>query len=269
MTLKKLKYLLTQSGVFSGGILAHHYVSKYLDSLDEKIINWTIASRTEAESDLGLTKVGQTVILTITRNIENKGQTELQDAQKKAVETSCRTVSAELSDKVNNEIPDVRQTITSLITVETETHTQSQTTEWVRPQVRGQTAESFCQTSMENVGQKTISDLIGGKSNFVSDCQTLNAIYEYLDSLSLLKESSLLHLVFFSLILLTLFSIIGILLSNEIIKYFKIEDKYPSISTFLKIRSKYQKYYLLWNVFTLFVICIMGIGINLLVFINE
>ena len=204
MTLKKLKNLLTQSGIFSGGILAHHYGSKYLNSLD---------------------------------------------------------------DKVKNEIQDVIQTITSLTTVETET--QSKTTEWVRPQVRGQTAESFCHTSMGNVGQKIISDLIGGKSNFVSDCQTLNAIYEYLDSLSLLKESSLLHLVFFSLILLTLFSIIGILLSNEIIKYFKIEDKYPSISTFLKIRSKYQKYYLLWNVFTLFVICIMGIGINLLVFINE
>ena len=88
-------------------------------------------------------------------------------------------------------------------------------------------------------------------------------IYDYLDSLTLLEESSLLHIFMFSIILLIL---TGTLLSNEIIKYFNIEDKYPSISTFLKIRSKYQRYYLIWNVFSLFIICIMGIGVNLMIF---
>ena len=89
-------------------------------------------------------------------------------------------------------------------------------------------------------------------------------IYDYLDSLTLLEESSLLHIFMFSIILLIL---TGTLLSNEIIKYFNIEDKYPSISTFLKIRSKYQRYYLIWNVFSLFIICIMGIGVNLMIFV--
>ena len=88
-------------------------------------------------------------------------------------------------------------------------------------------------------------------------------IYDYLDSLTLLEESSLLHIFMFLIILLIL---TGTLLSNEIIKYFNIEDKYPSISTFLKIRSKYQRYYLIWNVFSLFIICIMGIGVNLMIF---
>ena len=92
-------------------------------------------------------------------------------------------------------------------------------------------------------------------------------IYDYLDSLTLLEESSLLHIFMFSIIFLILTGIIGTLLSNEIIKYFNIEDKYPSISTFLKIRSKYQRYYLIWNVFSLFIICIMCIGVNLMIFV--
>ena len=89
-------------------------------------------------------------------------------------------------------------------------------------------------------------------------------IYDYLDSLTLIEESSLMLIFMFSIILLIL---TGTLLSNEIIKYFNIEDKYPSISTFLKIRSKYQRYYLIWNVFSLFIICIMGIGVNLMIFV--
>ena len=44
-------------------------------------------------------------------------------------------------------------------------------------------------------------------------------IYDYLDSLTLLEESSLLHIFIFSIILLIL---TGTLLSNEIIKYFNI-----------------------------------------------
>ena len=80
-------------------------------------------------------------------------------------------------------------------------------------------------------------------------------IYDYLDSLTLLEESSLLHIFMFSIILLILTGIIGTLLSNEIIKYFDLENKYPSLHTFLKIRSKLQRYYLIWNTVILFVLC--------------
>ena len=92
-------------------------------------------------------------------------------------------------------------------------------------------------------------------------------IYDYLDSLTLLEESSLLHIFMFSIILLILTGIIGTLLGNEIIKYFNIEDKYPSISTFLKIRSKYQRYYLIWCLLKLFLLSFVIIIFNLIIFL--
>ena len=58
----------------------------------------------------------------------------------------------------------------------------------------------------------------------------LNDIYSYLDSISLMKEHALLHLMLLSALLLTLFNILAVLFGNEIIKYFNIENKYPFLS---------------------------------------
>ena len=92
-------------------------------------------------------------------------------------------------------------------------------------------------------------------------------IYDYLDSLTLLEESSLLHIFMFSIILLILTGIIGTFLSNEIIKYFDLENKFPSISGFLKLRAKFQKYYLSWNIFFLLILIIAAILLNIFIFI--
>lgn len=109
----------------------------------------------------------------------------------------------------------------------------------------------------------------GGKdgNNLVSDIgDFINQIYNYLDSLTLLEESAFLHLIIFMILLLTVFNILGIFFGNEIIKYFDLENKYPKLYTFFKVRAMFQRYYLMWNIFVLFVVCIVGICINLLVF---
>lgn len=94
----------------------------------------------------------------------------------------------------------------------------------------------------------------------------LNNLYDYLNSLTLMQESAIYHIfVFISLILIN-FNILGILFGNEIINYFNLEKKFPSLYIFFFLRSKFNRYYLIWNVSLLFVICFASIYINLLVF---
>nr|WVH38266.1 hypothetical protein [Trametes maxima] len=75
---------------------------------------------------------------------------------------------------------------------------------------------------------KFISDF-----NFLGNFD-LNKFYSYLDTLSLHQEGALFNIIVLLVILLTVFSIIGVFFGNEIIKYFDLENKYPRLNTFLK-----------------------------------
>ena len=125
--------------------------------------------------------------------------------------------------------------------------------------------ESYTNEHFKLLGE--IQNLI---NNFISDFILnfdLKVIYNYLDSLTLHQEGALFHIIIFSTILVTIFNILGIFFGNEIIKYFNIENKFPSLSNFFKLRAKLQRYYLMWNITILFVLCIGALGINILVFI--
>lgn len=95
-----------------------------------------------------------------------------------------------------------------------------------------------------NTVTEIIEKFSNGKNNFISDLN-LQGLYDFLDSLTLLEESAFLHIFIFIFILLCLFNIIFIFFGNEIIKYFKFEEKYPRLEFILQIRSKFQRYYLM------------------------
>jgi hypothetical protein len=101
------------------------------------------------------------------------------------------------------------------------------------------------------------NSLFGGLDNF----------YNYLNSLNLLELSALFNILVLILICLLVTNIIIVLLSNKIIDYFKLEEKYPKISNLLKLRIKFQNYYLVLNFSSLIIIVIAAIIINALVLI--
>ncbi len=101
------------------------------------------------------------------------------------------------------------------------------------------------------------------KNKFLSDFTGLN---DYLNSLSLLEVSALFHILGSLLILITAFNILSVFFSNEIIKFFNLESKYPKLAKFFQLRRLFQKYYLLWNISILFITCIATICIDMLVF---
>jgi hypothetical protein len=72
----------------------------------------------------------------------------------------------------------------------------------------------------------------------------LKFFYEYLNSLSLWELSALYHLIELVVIAILTFNVLSAVLGNEIIKYFKLEESFPKLSAFLRLRLKFQKYYL-------------------------
>lgn len=115
---------------------------------------------------------------------------------------------------------------------------------------------------VEKIINKYISN--DGTNKFLPD---FNVLYEYLDTLSLLQVSAFLHIIIFLILILTLVNIVASLFGNEIIKFFNLENKYPKLDKFFKLRAQFQKYYLMWNVSLMFIVCICSIGINLIVLI--
>lgn len=125
-------------------------------------------------------------------------------------------------------------------------------------------ASEKCFEAQQEVA-KFVDKLIESLNNkFVPD---FNYLYDYLNSLNLLELSALLHLIVLSLICLITINIISAVLGNEIINFFKLEKKFPKLSSFLKIRLKFQKYYLILNFSLLFIICIVTIVLDILVLI--
>ena len=122
--------------------------------------------------------------------------------------------------------------------------------------------------------QKFIDQYISSNSpdgevkNFIGNTNfNLDYIYSYLDSLSLLQESALFNICIFISLFLTLINIFAALFANEIINYFDLENKFPKLAFYFKLRTKLQKYYLLWDISIMFLICILGIALNVLTFI--
>lgn len=119
---------------------------------------------------------------------------------------------------------------------------------------------------------KTVSDTIekfsSDKDKFIPDFN-LQSLYDFLDSLTLLEESAFIHICMFIFILLCLCNIILIFFGNEIIKFFKLEEKYPKLGLFLNIRSKFSRYNLMWNIFLIILVCFLAIFLNLLIFYSK
>lgn len=110
---------------------------------------------------------------------------------------------------------------------------------------------------------KSLEDISTSKNNFITSFPQLP---EYLNSLTLLQESSLFHIIILLLVLLTVFNIVSIFFANEIIKYYKLETRFPRLGLFFRLRSKFQRYYLIWSLFILFIVCISSICIDILLF---
>lgn len=126
--------------------------------------------------------------------------------------------------------------------------------------------ESATREASESV--RKLIDSLNDSNKLISDFNfnfTGKSFYEYLNSLSLIEVSALYHIIVLLLITILSFNVLSAVLGNEIIKYFKLEENFPKLAGLLKLRLKFQKYYLTLSFSLIFLLIFASIQINLLV----
>jgi hypothetical protein len=227
---------LRDLSVFSSGILAHHYTGKLLDQKENQDEAITQANRDRISQET-LEKVNK-----ISNQIDELGDNS-------SITPEQQTL---MGNKIDESVKLAQLVEESLNNTEVEDD--------------GNVKENFTSFRKSIDEVKDYWDSINKTDNKI--LPDFSDMTDYLDKLTLLQESALLHILIFLVLLLTIINILVVLFANEIIKYFKIESRYPSIARLLILRSKLQKYYLIWNVFILILFCIGGISINMLVWVK-
>ena len=113
---------------------------------------------------------------------------------------------------------------------------------------------------------KSLPSLNSNNNKLIFDFN-LDSYYNYIDTLTLAEELALIHILFAILYLLIAFEFVSIFFGNELINYFDLENKYPKLKTFFKLRATYQRYYLIWCLLKLFLLCFILIIFNLIIFL--
>jgi len=125
------------------------------------------------------------------------------------------------------------------------------------------------QSSSEAVGEATsnimehVENVTKGNNlidyNFT---QLIETYKEFLSTLSLEQLCFIINITSSLFILSCVFSIFSAYLGNQLIERFKLENKFPKLSKFIKLRVKFQEYYILTN------LLIITLSLFFIIYIN-
>ena len=96
----------------------------------------------------------------------------------------------------------------------------------------------------------------------------INNYTEMISQLNITELGALTHILSSLFILLCLLTIMAIVYSNFLLTYFKIEEKYPKLGRFLKIKKMFQQYYLFINLTSIIITLLAIIYINILIILK-
>lgn len=246
MNLTKLKNIISGAGSFFAGAVGYHLVDRLLNLKESKE-----ESLAQSVRDSKIDEIGANV-----ENIKEKiieGVTNLENAYKKKQQDLSANEYEFIQKKLeagNNGLKEA----TGLLNKES-----------MSEQIIREAKQNLNLTQNHyNEAYNKISELIEkSKNNLVS--LDLSSFYDYLNSLTILQETALFHLLVLIAIIGIVFNIASVFFGNEFIKYFNLETKFPKFAIFFKLRSKYQKYYLILNISLMFILCFGGIFINILI----
>ena len=127
--------------------------------------------------------------------------------------------------------------------------------------------------NMANFAKNTLNKTLDTANNLVNiDTSNFNfsiieRIQDFLSTLNFEQTLAFMHLSGSLIIAISVFSMVTIFYSEKLILYFKIEDKYPRFSKFIKLRSKFLHFYFLLDIFFILVTLIVFVYINLKILI--
>nr|YP_010044375.1 LAGLIDADG endonuclease [Trametes versicolor]QPF23616.1 LAGLIDADG endonuclease [Trametes versicolor] len=230
-----------------GGVGLHHYGSLYLSRNEIKAEN--------IEQDIRDNKINQ-----MSENV-----VDVKDSVK-SIESNLSNLISKLEAKSEENISVNQETLQE---IQSNVDIISKTGKTINEQIKDLGNKELGEniSDMINAGQKLqdlIDSIVRGGKNFVSDFN-FQVYYDYLNSLTQIQEGSLIHILLFLTIFFSILNILAALLGNELIQYFNLEKKYPRLALFFRLRVKFQRYYLLWNIFYIILVCIVSVGFNLLI----
>lgn len=124
----------------------------------------------------------------------------------------------------------------------------------------------------DKIGKKSneLLDVFDKKTNFWNDGNWPGSFKDLMDyfnnlyaQLSGEQIAALLHLSTSFLILICITSIIGIVYGDILIKYLKLEERYPRLAKFIVLRRKFQQFYLFIHFFIILMTLFALIYINI------
>lgn len=249
-----IKNKLVSAGTFLAGVVGHHYVSKLLDYKTEM----AAFNRKDSELKAIVEQQNMEVLQNKLDSIQQTNQslvenvTKLADKHVPEAQLSAINIKLEFGAKHCTTVKEIL-----------DKGPENMNLDFYRLAYR---AADACERANRDAHEavKGLVDSLNGKSNLVSNFN-LDSFYGYLNSLGLLELSALYHLIVLTLICIILFNILSVVLGNEIIKYFNLEERFPKLAVFLRLRLKFQRYYLILSFSLIYIICIASILINILV----
>lgn len=281
MNRNSLYTIIKIAGGAASGIIGHHYGGQLLEKLDNKIRNTNLDDSALQPTDT-VSDVAVKAAIDLSESAKLAAESAASSAEQsriymeqiykliKYAREDCAKIGKRSLEGQNTELISKAQEKLEVVQRDSQTIYDILKNELGTNNIGIELAKKLV-SDINDLG-RILEEVKKSSSNFISDFNflfsfDLNKIYNYLDTLTLQQEGALLHIIILLTMLVTIFNILGIFFGNEIIKYFNLENKFPKLSNFLKLRAKLQRYYLMWNVFILFVLCIGALGINILVFI--
>jgi len=252
--MNKLKNNLTVLGTFLSGVVGHHYIGKILDYKSELATSKEMELRAISESEN--MEIMQNKLNSIIKNNENLSKNVETLIDKHVPESQLSSVN-DLLEFGGKQCKNVREILDSCAGPDNINLDIYQA---------AYKAAVACEKANREAseGVKKLVDSINVSNKLISDFN-LEYFYEYLNSLSLLELSALYHILVLVVIAILSFNMLSAVLGNEIIKYFKLEERFPKLAVFLRLRLKFQKYYLTLSFSLIFLLIFASIQINLLV----
>jgi hypothetical protein len=252
--MNKLKNNLTLLGTFLSGVVGHHYIGKILDYKSEMAASKEMELRAISESEN--MEIIQNKLNNIIKNNENLSKNVETLIDKHVPESQLSHIN-ELLDFGGKQCKNVREIL--------DKGPDNINLDFYQAAYRAAVAcEKANREASEGV-KKLIKSINGSNSKGLVSDFNLEHFYDYLNSLNLLELSALYHIIVLIVIAILSFNVLSAVLGNEIIKYFKLEENFPKLAAFLRLRLKFQKYYLTLSFSLIFLLIFASIQINLLV----
>jgi hypothetical protein len=256
--MNKLKNNFTALGTFLAGVVGHHYckAGKILDYKSEMAASKEMELRAISESEN--MEIMQNKLNTIIKNNQNLSKNIETLIDKHVPDSPLRGSHVnELLDFGRKQCTNVREIL--------DKGPDNINLDFYQAAYRSAVACEKANREASPGGEvKKLVDSITGNNKLISDFN-LEYFYKYLNSLNLLELSALYHILVLVVIALLSFNVLSAVLGNEIIIFFKLEEKFPKLAAFLRLRLKFQKYYLTLSFSLIFILIFASIQINLLV----